>query len=220
MDYQKTLRLRELLRDLENTVINGAGAGNTPQGSGTVRRTMRGIIPSLATNVFKPNVGGFPTDVDLTETQLNLALRLIWEQTSSRIDTIVVNGYQKRRINGFITASQRYATAEERVKSLVSVYESDFGVCRVLLSRYVPADALIFLDSTKAAVVPLSGRSFQYKALAVSMEPGPDASWGMAKAKTSARSRSATDTAPTISVSGRTQANPSRPKRANRSPGR
>ncbi len=49
----------------------------------------------------------------------------------------------------------------------MSVYESDYGVCRIVLSRYVPADAVIFLDSTKVAVVPLAGRSFQYKALAV-----------------------------------------------------
>jgi hypothetical protein len=31
----------------------------------------------------------------------------------------------------------------------------------------VPADTVIFLDSTKVSVVPLAGRSFQYKALAV-----------------------------------------------------
>jgi hypothetical protein len=166
LDYQKQERLRELLRDLENTVINGASPGSTPQGSGTVRRTMRGIIPSLLTNVFKPNVGGFPTDVELTETQLNLALRLIWEQTSSRIDTIVVNGYQKRRINGFITSLRRFDGADVAYRDLVSVYESDFGVCRVVLCRSVPANTVLLLDSSRVDVLPLAGRSFHYKPLA------------------------------------------------------
>lgn len=166
LDYQKQERLRELLRDLEGTVINGTSPAASPQGSETVRRTMKGIIPSLATNVFLPGADGFPADGDLTETQLNLALRLIWEKASSRVDTIVVNGYQKRRINSFIAASRGYGAADVVYRDLVSVYESDFGVCRVILSRAVPADTLLLLDSARINVVPLIGRSFYYKPLA------------------------------------------------------
>jgi hypothetical protein len=166
VDYQKQERLRELLRDLENTVVNGASPTADPQGSGTVRRTMRGIIPSLATNIFKPNINAFPSDTDLTEAQLNLAMRRIWESASSRIDTIVVNGYQKRRINGFITSGRSYGSAEQTFRDLVSVYESDFGVCRVILCRSVPANTVLLLDSSRIDVLPLSGRSFQYKPLA------------------------------------------------------
>ncbi|MCG8512053.1 MAG: DUF5309 domain-containing protein, partial [Rhodospirillales bacterium] len=43
MDYQKQERLRELLRDLENCVINGVAAASTPQGDASTRRTMKGI---------------------------------------------------------------------------------------------------------------------------------------------------------------------------------
>jgi hypothetical protein len=166
LDYQKQERLREMLRDLENTVINGTAPSETGQGSGTIRRTMRGVIPSLATNVFKPNVGGFPADTDLTEAQLNLALRLVWERTSSRIDTIVVNGYQKRRINSFITSARKFDSSEVAYRDLVSVYESDFGVCRVVLCRSVPANTVLLLDSGRIDVLPLAGRSFHYKPLA------------------------------------------------------
>jgi hypothetical protein len=166
LDYQKQERLRELLRDLESTVINGVAPASDSQGSATVRRTMRGIIPSLATNVFKPGVASFPADADLTEAQLNLAMRMIWEQASSRIDTIVVNGYQKRRINSFITTNRSYGPADSSFRDLVSVYESDFGVCRVLLCRSVPADTVLLLDSSRTDVLPLAGRSFHYKPLA------------------------------------------------------
>ena len=129
LDFQKQERLRELLRDLESTVINGTAPADDAEGSASVRRTMQGIIPFLATNVFAPNADGFPDETDLTEEQLNLALRRIWEQSSSRIDTLVVNGYQKRRINGFITSSARkYGPGDVAYRDLVSVYESD--LCR------------------------------------------------------------------------------------------
>jgi len=166
LDYQKQEHLRELLRDMENTVINGIAPSQTQQGSETVRRTMRGVIPSLTTNIFEPNVDGFPADADLTEAQLNLALRLTWEQASSTIDTIVVNGYQKRQINSFITSSRAYGSNDVAYRDLVSVYESDFGVCRVILSRSVPADTVLLLDSSRIDVLPLAGRSFHYKSLA------------------------------------------------------
>jgi hypothetical protein len=167
VDYQKTNRLRELLRDLENTAINGVAPSATPEGSGTVRRTLRGIIPSLASTALEPGVGHIPGSADLTEEHVNGALRTVWEDTGNKPDLIVCAGGQKRRINGFIQATQRFAPSDERYKNLVSVYESDYGACRVILSRYVPADSILFLDSTKVSVLPLSGRSFQYKELAV-----------------------------------------------------
>jgi hypothetical protein len=166
LDYQKQERLRELLRDLEGTVINGVAPTANPQGGSSVRRTMRGVIPTLATNLFEPGVGGFPSDTSLTEAQLNLALRRVWEQASSRIDTIVVNGFQKRRINSFITASRGYASSDVAYRDMVSIYESDFGVCRVVLCRSVPADTVLLLDSGRVSVLPLAGRSFHYKPLA------------------------------------------------------
>jgi hypothetical protein len=58
LDYQKQQRLRELLRDLENCVVNGRAAAASAEGSATVRRTMRGIVASLSSNKFLPGVGG------------------------------------------------------------------------------------------------------------------------------------------------------------------
>ncbi len=168
LDYQKQERLRELLRDLENTVLNGTAPQSTPQGSASIRRTMRGIIPSIVTNRFAPGADGFPADADLTEAQLNLALRTIWEHSAARVDTIVVNGYQMRRINGFVTNARAFGPADTNFRDLMSTYESDFGLCRVLLSHRVPADSVLLLDSSRVDVLPLAGRSFHYKPLASS----------------------------------------------------
>lgn len=172
LDYQKQERLRELLRDLENCVINGTAHAATPQGAAGTRRTMRGILASITTNLFQPGAGGIPdgagdNDNILTEEVLNAALRRIWEQSSARIDTIVCGGLQKRRINEFLDASQRTIESEDpRFRQLINIYESDFGVCRVLLSRWVPSNTLLLLDSSRIEVLPLSGRSFHYKPLA------------------------------------------------------
>ncbi|MBN1392934.1 MAG: DUF5309 family protein [Sedimentisphaerales bacterium] len=168
MDYQKQERLRELLRNLENTVINGGQVAANPQGSDTVRRTMKGIINHLSTNIFAVGDSGFPAGTGLTEAQLNYVLRKIWENSNGNVDLIVVNGYQKRQINSFLADSRAYTPADETFKNMVGIYESDFGICRVVTTRWMPADAVLFLDSSRISVMPLRGRSFHFKPLASS----------------------------------------------------
>jgi hypothetical protein len=171
MDFQKQERLRELLRDLENCVINGRAAAANPQGNSSTRRSMRGILASITTNTFQPGTGSMP-DGDgsnqdlLNEALLNAALRAVWEQSSGQIDTIVCGGFQKRRINGFISSSQRFAQQSTDFRSMVNIYESDFGICQVVMSRWVPEDKVLLLDSSRIDVLPLGGRSFYFKPLA------------------------------------------------------
>jgi Family of unknown function (DUF5309) len=166
LDYQKAMRVRELLRDLENCVINGRAPTANQVGSSTVRRTMRGLLSFAETNSLFPGDNGLPEDTALSEIALNAALRYLWEQKGAMIDTILVGGAQKRAINGFVAANRRFYSVNETFKDMVSSYESDFGVCRVVLSRYVPSDAVMLLDSSRIDVLPLAGRSFQYKSLA------------------------------------------------------
>jgi len=167
LDYQKVQRTRELLRDLENCVINGRAPAATQEGSASVRRTMKGIAAFVSTNRFVPGTGGFPSDTVLSEEQLNTALREVWKSAGGHVDTIVVNGQEKRWINNFIGTNRRYADTGKTFTDGVSVYESDFGVCRVVLSRWVPTGTVALIDSGRVEVMPLSGRSFQYKPLGV-----------------------------------------------------
>jgi hypothetical protein len=166
MDYQKQERLREMLRDLENTVINGGQPTANPQGSDTVRRTMKGIIPHLATHAFSVGQSGFPTGADLDETKINYVLRKVWENSNSHIDLIVVNGYQKRKINAFLSGSRSYGADDTTYRDMVSLYQSDFGVCRIIATRWIPQDMVLLLDSSRIGVLPLAGRSFHFKPLA------------------------------------------------------
>lgn len=170
VDYQKQERMRELLRDLENCVINGVAPASDQQGTGAVRRSMNGLIHSMNTNLFEPGVGTIPDGEgggdELSEEVLNAALKQIWDQSSGGVDTIVVGGSQKRKINAFASGSRAYLPDDQTYSDMISVYESDFGVCRVILSRWVPKDTVMLLDSSRVSVLPMQGRSFHYKPLA------------------------------------------------------
>jgi hypothetical protein len=166
MENQKAARLKELMRDLENTVINGGQAATDPQGSDTVRRTMKGIIQHLSTNIFRTGDSGFPAGTDLDEAKINYALRQIWENSSAQVDLIVVGGFQKRKINAFCSDSRRYAPTDTTFRDHLSEYESDFGLCRIVTTRWMPHDVVLLLDSSRISVLPLAGRSFHFKPLA------------------------------------------------------
>jgi hypothetical protein len=166
MDYQKQERLRELLRDLESTVINGGSPTANPQGSGTVRRTMKGVLAHLTSNVFTAGDSGFPSGEALDEEMLNYALRRIWENSCGSVDTIVVGGFQKRKINTFLSALRGYTATDTTYRDRITAYESDFGLCRIVTTRWMPQDAVMLLDSSRVKVLPLSGRSFHFKPLA------------------------------------------------------
>jgi hypothetical protein len=166
MDYQKQERLRELIRDLENTVINGGQPTSNPQGGDTVRRTMKGVVQHLQSNAFRTGDSDFPAGADLDEAKINYVLRKIWASSNGNIDLIVVGGFQKRRINNFVSSSRSYAAGDTKFTDLVNVYESDFGVCRIVTTRWLPQDTVLLLDSSRIAVLPLAGRSFHFKPLA------------------------------------------------------
>ncbi|MBE7492728.1 MAG: DUF5309 family protein [Planctomycetes bacterium] len=163
-DYQVIQRLRELMRSLEQTVIAGFKAGENPQGSASVRRSMGGLLQFIrGENAAITDAQTEPLDEPL----LNDALRAVWEK-GGRPNAIVCGGVQKRRISTFVQASRRYEPETTALRNLVEIYESDFGVQRVILSRWVPADKVLLLDLDKIQVMPLAGRSFFVKPLAES----------------------------------------------------
>ena len=168
LDYQKQERLREMIRDMENTVINGGQPTSNPEGSGSARRSMKGIAQHLATNIFHTGDSGFPTGTDLDEAKINYVLRQIWENSNGNVDLIVVGGFQKRKINAFSSDSRTYGANDTTFTDMISIYESDFGVCRIITTRWMPQDAALLLDSSRINVLPLAGRSFHFKPLASS----------------------------------------------------
>ena len=168
LDNQKQSRLRELVRDLENTVLNGGQPASNPEGSGSVRRSMKGIIQHLSTNIFHTGDSGFPSGTALDEAMINYVLRKIWENSSGNVDLIIVGGFQKRKINAFCSDSRAYGANDTIFTDMIGIYESDFGICKIVTTRWMPQDAALLLDSSRINVLPLAGRSFHFKPLASS----------------------------------------------------
>jgi hypothetical protein len=166
LDYQKQERLRELIRDLENTVINGGQVAASPQGSAEVRRSMKGIIATLATHCYRAGDNGFPSGSTLDEEKLNYVLRKVWEGSNGKVDLVVVGGFQKRKINAFMSVNRSFGPADTAYRDMVDFYESDYGLCRIVTTRWLPQDAVLLLDSSRLGVLPLAGRSFHFKPLA------------------------------------------------------
>ena len=129
---------------------------------------MRGIIQHLSSHVYHTGDSGFPSGADLDEEKLNYVLRQIWTASSGNVDLIVVGGFQKRKINAFCSASRSYGAGDTTFTDMVNIYESDFGICRIVTTRWLPQDAVLLLDSSRVDVLPLAGRSFYYKPLASS----------------------------------------------------
>ncbi|HUT46807.1 MAG TPA: DUF5309 family protein [Sedimentisphaerales bacterium] len=168
IDSQKQARLRELVRDLENTIINAGQPASNPEGSGSVRRSMKGIIQRLSTNIFHTGDSGFPSGTALDEAMINYVLRKIWDSSSGNVDLIVVGGFQKRKINAFCSDSRAYGANDTTFTDMIGIYESDFGICKIVTTRWMPQDAALLLDSSRINVLPLAGRSFHFKPLASS----------------------------------------------------
>jgi len=168
LDNQKQARIRELVRDLENTIINAGQPASNPEGSGSVRRSMKGIIQHLSTNLFHTGDSGFPSGTALDEAMINYVLRKIWENSSGNVDLIVVGGFQKRKINAFCSDSRAYGANDTTFTDMIGIYESDFGICKIVTTRWMPQDAALLLDSSRINVLPLAGRSFHFKPLASS----------------------------------------------------
>jgi hypothetical protein len=127
---------------------------------------MKGTIQHLSTNVFHTGDSGFPSGTDLDEAKVNYVLRKIWDSSNGNVDLIIVGGFQKRKINGFTSGSRSYAANDTTFTDMISIYESDFGICRIVTTRWMPQDAALFLDSSRVNVLPLAGRSFHFKPLA------------------------------------------------------
>ncbi len=159
MDYQKQERLRELVRDLERAVISGGLPIPNPSNWPDARK-MTGILSFLQTNVTQAE------GKELDEPQVNAMLRRIWENSNGNIDLIVVGEFQRRKVNAFCSDSRSYGATDTTFTDMVSIYESDFGVCRIVTSRWLPQDAVLFLDSSRISVLSLAGRSFHFKTLA------------------------------------------------------
>lgn len=154
--YQMAKKMKELARDMEYVLVNGTGNSGA---SGTARR-LKGVLSWIGTNV---STGTGASAEPLTETMYNDNLQLIFAQGGTP-DVTYANGWQKRKISAFTTPSSRQINVEDKkLIATVDVYESDFGLMKIILDRYMPIDKIVNLQEDTWRVAML--RPVKYKEL-------------------------------------------------------
>jgi len=127
--YQMEKGLVEHAKDIELAFM----AGTAASGASGVARRLTGVIAALTTNATTQ-----ASAQTLTETGFNDLLELIYAGTNEFPDTAFVGGKLKRTISGFVGGSTKNVDADaKRLTNSVDIYESDFGVQKIMLHRDV-----------------------------------------------------------------------------------
>jgi len=139
-EYQLSKALKEIALDIEVDIVSGVSAA----GDSATARASRGVLSFIATNVETGSAS--PGDQALTETLYNDSLQTIFG-TGGNPDTTYANGFQKRKISAFTGSQTRNieASSKKLIASL-DVYESDFGLQRIILDRYMDTDKIVQLQ--------------------------------------------------------------------------
>lgn len=149
LDHQTNQRAAELLRELNQSVINGVTLGNTI-GTNAARRFMAGLVGS------KTNTRSIGP---LTSSQLDNVLQLPWDEGASP-DLIIVGALGKRKINNFQGTSVQVDQVSELFKRQVMFYEAHIGTQKVLLDRYMDENKILVQQKDMIRIIPHMGRSF------------------------------------------------------------
>jgi len=131
---------RKAMTDWGNAAEFDLVRGTLTSGASGTAATMEGVISCVDTNHISHTSGTV-----FNATQLQNALTDVYDSgNGSEITDVYVGSLMKRRISSFTAGATKFMQTEpKRVIDTVDVYESDFGVLRVHLHRYVqqPGDA-------------------------------------------------------------------------------
>jgi len=113
---------------LEWSLVNGVAAA----GNASTAREMGGIFDQITTNVIADAAVAF------TETLFNDYFAQVWGTSAKAPDAVYVGATGKRVISGFTAGTTKFTKVEDkRLINTVDVYESDFGVVKMFLHRFV-----------------------------------------------------------------------------------
>ena len=176
LDYQVTLKGKELKNDMETILLanqgRSAGAPGTPRGVGAV-------LSYIYTNTSKGTNGSDPSSAQLgvstrtdgsmrafTEAQLKAVLQSAWDAGGDP-DVIMVGGFNKQQFSTFTGRSTPMEQAtSKKIVATVEVYESDFGRLKVIPNRRMRARDVLVLQMDKWALGTLPGRNMVSEVIA------------------------------------------------------
>lgn len=124
--YRVLMHTKEIKRDFETAALQNTVAVT---GSTTVARQMNGFEGFVTTNTATLTVA-------LTEALLNATLQDVWTQGGDP-DTLMVGGNNKKVISALTTGVTKNLDADKhKLTTVVDVYESDFGMMKVVPNRF------------------------------------------------------------------------------------
>lgn len=113
---------------LEWSIVNGVAAA----GNASTAREMGGIFDQVLTNKVANAAAAF------SETLMNDYFGQVWVTSAKAPDAVYVGAKGKRFISSFTAGTTKNTNAsDKRLINTVDVYESDFGVVKLFLHRFV-----------------------------------------------------------------------------------
>ena len=113
---------------LEWSIVNGVAAA----GNASTAREMGGIFDQVTTNKVANAAVAF------TETLMNDYFAQVWGTSAKAPDAVYVGAKGKRAISAFTAgATKNIESKDKRLINTVDVYESDFGVVKLFLHRFI-----------------------------------------------------------------------------------
>lgn len=154
-DYHQAKSMVHWKHKAEWSLIHGVDiAGN----AGTARE-MGGVFNKITTNSIDA------ASAALTETLFGDYLQLAW-QSGGNVDAAYLGAKLKRRVSGFTAGgTKNYDQTDKRLVNAIDIYESDFGVVKLFMHRFVDSVVaavstfnLLLLTESTWKNTPLQGR--------------------------------------------------------------
>ena len=133
MAYQLAKTLKAIALDVEYAIVNNST--KVPGASGTAGKfggipyfNVVNVVEADDSTTYGASAG------TLTEGMLNDAIQAAWSKGGTP-DICVVSGKNKRTISGFDAQPRQRNADSTKIKQVVDVYESDFGLVNMVLHR-------------------------------------------------------------------------------------
>lgn len=146
--YFEEKSMKELARDTEFDMWRNASA----VGASATARALQGVSNSITTNTSTAG-----SSRALNETLYNDMLQTIFD-SGGQPNVTFVGGFNKRQISAFAGGSgtsRNIALTDRRLINSIDVYESDFGLQKIILSRHQDSSIAYLLEMAmwRAAVL-------------------------------------------------------------------
>jgi hypothetical protein len=149
MKYQLGIKLKEFARDSEYALLNAEYSA----GTASTARQMRSVVGDgvstgwlnsatyYGSGTLQDFSAAYSATNDLTETIFNTQIQAAWSE-GGKPDLVLASPTQKRIISGFYgntKAAVNMDAGDKKVVNVVDVYESDFGMVKIVPERFFRA---------------------------------------------------------------------------------